>query len=281
MTAPKIFVQLDHNELVRPRAAKIERAVLEDGRFEMRDPGDLPFDMLVTLEKECDQCHGMQFSDMPDDETGEMVSVICGHCIGHVGVVRREFHVELKDFSEDDNSDYLSSVLNGHLYEQILAARERHLPLAVVILGDDNDVGAAIRKAAGRGNRGHKVDPDKLLEYFRMVEGFEANCIGLNVQVWRLKTDPYKRMLLRVRNILEGGDLTGFAPAPADGEREVVGLSILAGKGIGPAKARAILEKFDLFLTTKEVFTCLEDCRGIGPKLADQIRQHIGVEESA
>ena len=243
MTAPKIFVQLDHNEMGRPRAAKVERTVLEDERFEMRDPGDLPFDLRFGL--------------------GEKI-----------------FNVELKDFSEDAGSDYLSSILSGHLYEQILAARERQEPVAVVVLGDDNDVGAAIRKAASRGQGGRRVDPEKLLEYFRMVEGFEANCIALGVPVWRLETDPYKRMLLRVRKILEGGNLTGFAPSPAEGERQAVGLSILAGKGIGPAKARAILEKFDLGLISKEVLTCLEDCRGIGPKLADQIRQHIDVEES-
>jgi len=28
--------------------------------------------------------------------------------------------IELKDISENDNSDYLSSVLSGHLYSQIL-----------------------------------------------------------------------------------------------------------------------------------------------------------------
>ena len=249
----KIYVMLDHNELTRPRAAKVEKAVLEDERFEMRDPGDLPFDLRFTLPEEW----------IGDDPHMEF----------------HEFHIELKDFSEDLGSDYLSSILNGHLWEQVLSARELGQPLAVVVLGDDNDVDAAIRKSASRQHG--KMDVEKLMEYFRMVEGFEANCIALNVPVWRLKTDPYKRMLLRVRKILEGGDLTGFAPSPAEGERQAVGLSILAGKGIGPAKARAILEKFDVFLTSKEVLTCLEDCRGIGPKLADQIRQHIDVEESA
>ena len=163
--------------------------------------------------------------------------------------------------------------------------------MAIVVLGDDNDVGAAIRKAAGHGNQGHRVDPEKLMEYFRMVEGFEANAIALGIQVWRLKTDPYKRMLLRVRKILEGGSLDGFCPAPAEGERPAVGLSILCGRGVGPKKARAILVKFKLKLDAEgAIMPCsgdsghvrllaLTDCEGIGPKLAAQIRKNIRVVE--
>jgi hypothetical protein len=116
--------------------------------------------------------------------------------------------------------------------------------------------------------------------YFRMVEGFEANAIALNIQVWRLKTDPYKRMLLRVRKILEGGDLSGFAPAPAEGERQAVGLSILAGRGVGPKKARKMLERFDICMKPKNGCSAIiEDCEGIGPKLAAHIRENIKVVE--
>lgn len=189
-------------------------------------------------------------------------------------------HIELKDFTGDDNSDYLSSILNGHLWEQVLAARELQQPFALVVLGDDNDVGAAIRAAA---NRKHKMDVEKLMEYYRMVEGFEANCIALGAHVWRLKTDPYKRLLLRVRKILEGGNLDGFIPKPAPGERQAVALSILAGRGVGPKKACAILEKFDINLLPKDngsygyYLPTLEDVPGIGPKLADQIRKNVVV----
>jgi hypothetical protein len=238
MKPSPILVALDHNEAMRPRSEKIKQAVNADERFKLYFSASesLPFDLEFYLEQ-----------------------------------LDAAFYVELKDFSEDSGSDYLSSILSGHLYEQILAAREHQTPVAVVILGDDNDVGAAIRKAASHDQGGHRIDPDKLMEYFRMVEGFEANCIALGVPVWRLKTDPYKRLLLRVRKILQGGDLTGFAPAPSDGERQAVGLSILAGKGIGPTKAAAILKKFQLILEPWADDCYLTDCDGIGEKLARQL----------
>lgn len=244
MKPSPILISLDTNEAMRPRADKIKQAVEADDRFLIwRTSEDLPFDL--------------QF----------------------IGRERKAlsaplFHVELKDFSEDAGSDYLSSILSGHLYEQILAARERQEPVAVVVLGDDNDVGAAIRKAASRAQGGHRVDPDKLMEYFRMVEGFEANCIALNIPVWRLKTDPYKRMLLRVRKILQGGDLAGFAPAPAEGERQAVAASILY-RGIGPKTMKNLLNDYDLAFVSKPGAREIEDIPGFGPKRAQMIAARV------
>jgi hypothetical protein len=184
-------------------------------------------------------------------------------------------HIEVKDFSEAGNSDYLSSILSGHLWEQCLAAREMGEPFVIAVLGDDNDVGAAIRKAA---SRKHRMDPKKLMQYYEMVEGFEANCIGVGIPVWRLKTDPYGRILLRVRKILEGGDLSGFCPKPADGERPTVGLSILAGRGVGPKMAANILTRYNLCLILRDGYCGdLVDCEGIGPKRAETIRKNLEV----
>lgn len=262
---PPILVSVSGNEVARPRFQKIKAAIEADERFAFAPMGgyqEPPFDLQFISERECPQCHGVPY---PEEES---TVPICGVCIGK-GTVKKTSHVELKDFSEDGNSDYLGSILNGHLWEQVLAARERQEPFAIVVLGDDNDVGAAIRKAASRPHG--RINPEKLLKYFRMVEGFEANCIGINIQVWRLKTDPYKRMLIRVRKILEGGDLSGFAPAPPERERQAVGLSILAGKGIGPTKAAAILKKFRVGLIPLETDSYLSDCGGIGEKLADRI----------
>ena len=242
-----IFVTLDNNEAMRPRAEKIEYAVEADDRFFLANPGELPFDLRFSL-------------------TEELAGID-----PHVEI--HEFHIELKDFTGDHQSDYLSSILNGHLWEQVQTAKELGRPFAIVVLGDDNDVAQAVAKAVfSRGFKG-KEAADKIYEYSAMVDGFEANCIGEHIPVWRLKDNPYKRLLLRVRKILQGGDLTGFAPAPAEGERQAVGLSILAGRGIGVTKANSILLKFYVALKPKLPDIYLTDCDGIGKKLALQVAQ--------
>jgi len=237
-----ILVSLDPNEAARPRAKYVREAVADDEHFysPIGEKASLPFDLRFIQEG-------------------------------------KTLHIEIKDFSEEGNSDYLSSILSGHLWEQCLAAQELGEPMIIAVLGDDRDVNEAIKTAA---SRNHRVDAKKLFQYFQMVDGFEANCMGLGIQVWRLKTDPWKRLLLRVRKILEGGDLAGFAPSPAEGERRAVALSILAGDGIGATKAKNILQKFDLCLRPKIAIGCLEDCDGIGPKLASTIRKNLEVIES-
>jgi len=256
-----ISVSIDSNEAMRPRADLIRKAIEADDRFCLSDGRlDTPFDIRFDTEDVCENLHK---------------GINCEPCDHGPCIKNRTLHVEIKDFTGDNNSDYLGSILSGHLYEQCLAARELGEPLIIAVLGDDNDVGAAIRKAA---SRKHRMDPKKLMQYYEMVEGFEANCIGVGIPVWRLKTDPWKRLLLRVRKILEGGDLSGFAPKPSDGERQTVGLSILAGRGVGPKMAQNILERYNLCLVLKDGFCGdLVDCEGIGPKRAETIRKNLEV----
>ena len=237
-----ILITIDSNEAARPRAAKIVEACGPDTRHFVWNPAEsLPFDLKFAME----------------DKT---------------------LHIEIKDFTGDDNSDYLSSILSGHLWEQVLAARELQEPLVIAVLGDDADISSAIRKAAGHGENGNHggFDFDKFTAYANMVDGFEANCIGAGIQIWHLGYNQFPRLLLRVRKILQGGDLSGFAPKPADGERAAVGLSILAGKGIGPAKAGAILEHFKVWLVPEDD-SYLTDCAGIGPTMAVRVAKNIRV----
>lgn len=255
-TSSPILVSISFNELMRLRADKIKQAVAADDRFAWRfgspDGGEEP---LFDLE----------FNYLDDSR----------------------LNVELKDFTGDSHSDYLSSILSGHAWEQVAAARELGDPFILAVLGDDSDIQAAIRKAAGHCERGEKQEFDefdltKMLQYSSMVDGFEANCIGCGIQVWHLGYNQFPRLLLRVRKILEGGDLSGFCPKPSDGERAAVALSIAAGRGVGVKKAQAILEHFQLSLLPKEdVYDPLQliDISGIGPKLAAQIRKNIEVVE--
>ena len=80
----------------------------------------------------------------------------------------------------------------------------------------------------------------------------------------------------------EGGDdlslISLRLDAPADGERQVVGLSILAGRGVGPKMAANILTRYNLCLVLKDGFCGdLGDCTGIGPKRAETIRKNLEV----
>jgi len=251
--SPPILVSISSNEAMRPRFEKIKDAIVKDEHFFWQQMGGM-FEPPFDLEFE------------------------------HAG---QQVHVEIKDFTGDSNSDYLSSILSGHLWEQVTAARELGDPFILAVLGDDSDIQAAIRKAAGHSQKGKKqgFDLRKFEQYSALLDGFEANALGSGVQVWHLGYNQFPRLLLRVRKILEGGDLSGFAPKPSDRERQAVGLSILAGRGIGPSKARKVLEKFSLNLLPKDdgsygyASLSLEDCDGIGPKLAQQIRKNIEVVE--
>ena len=239
-----IRVSLDSNEAHRARAKKIKAAIIRDDHFFLADPADCPFDL-------CFQWEG------------------------------KTINVELKDFTRvgEPQSDYVASIVNqsGHLYQQTLVGRELQVPLIIVVLGDDAEIIQAITNIVlNRGIRGQEAE-DKISEYISMVEDFEANCIGMNIQIWRLKIDPWRRMLRSVQKILQGGDLTVFRPKPAISERQAVGLSILCGKGLGPARANSILEKFYVSLVPKKPGTYLDDCPGIGPKLATVVQDALFV----
>ncbi len=249
---PMIHVSIDSNEAMRPRADLIRKAIASDHFKEIPPVEPMPFDLEFWPE----------------------------------GDITKALHIEIKDFGQNNGSDYLSSILSGHLWEQCQAAREIGEPFIIAVLGDDHDIQAAIRAAAGEGRKGGNgkrgkpacFDVDKFAQYSALVDGFEANCIGENIQIWKLGYNQFPRLLLRARKILEGGDLSGFAPKPADGERKTVGLSILAGRGVGPKMAANILKRYQLCLILRDGYCGdLTDCEGIGPKRAETIRQNIEV----
>lgn len=239
-----INVSMDINEVHRSRARKVKAAILNDDRFFLNAPKSCPFDL-------CFQWEG------------------------------KTINVELKDFTGTggSQSDYVASIVNqsSHLYRQVLAGRELQDPLIIVVLGDDSDIIQSINKIViNRCINGQDAE-DRIIEYISMVEDFEANCIGMNIQIWRLKIDPWNRLLQCIMRILHSGDLTAFRPRPALNERQAIGLSILCGKGLGPAKAKGILGKFFISLVPKKPDTYLDDCPGIGPKSAKAVQEALMV----
>jgi len=248
-----IHVTIDSNEAMRPRAELIRKAVASDPHFEEIPPVEpMPFDLEFWSE----------------------------------GDITKALHIEIKDFGQNNGSDYLSSILSGHLWEQCQAAREIGEPFIIAVLGDDHDIQAAIRAAAGEGRKGGNgkrgkpacFDVDKFAQYSALVDGFEANCEGCQIRVIKLGYNQYPRLLLRARKVLEGGDLSGFCPKPAEKERMEVGLSILAGRGVGPKMAANILKRYNLCLIRRDGYCGdLEDIPGIGPKRAETIKRNIEV----
>ena len=248
-----IRVSIDSNEAMRPRAEAIRKAIASDPHFKEIPPVEpMPFDLEFW----------------PEDD------------------ITRALHVELKDFTGQSNSDYVNSIINGHGWEQCQAAREIGEPFVIAVLGDDHDIQVAIRAAAGEGRKGGNgkrgkpacFDMDKFAQYSALVDGFEANCEGCHIRIYKLGYNQFPRLLLRARKILEGGDLSGFCPKPAERERMEVGLSILAGRGVGPKMAANILQRYNLCLIIRDGYCGdLEDCEGIGPKRAETIKKNIEV----
>lgn len=182
--------------------------------------------------------------------------------------------IECKDFTgkEGDDSDFLNSIISGHAWEQILMAKENGLPFVLVVLGDDQSLSDAIRKAVESRHLYGEEKIDRMLQYADMVDDFEAKCIGANIHVWWLKRTPWRRVLQRVDKLFHGGNLLDYIPKPANGERQLASLCILF-KGIGKQKGGTMLDYFRLALVPRKPELGLEpaDLPGIGPTLAEVI----------
>jgi len=244
MSSEPIIVSIDIDEAHRPRARRLAGAISSDGHFIWGKVANLSHDIRF------------QWKD-------------------------RIINVEVKDFSSDGQSDYVASIINheGRLYNQVLLARELGDPFIIAVLGGDAEVASAIaRSVAAMGFRCQEAE-EKIMEYTHMLEIFEANCIGSNIPVWRMRDNPFGRMLQRVRKILQGGDFFSFRPHPPEGERESVALSLLIGNGMGRARSEVILERFHLTLQPRRPDTCLFDCPGIGPKTASIIQKALGLPD--
>lgn len=190
-------------------------------------------------------------------------------------------NLELKDFTGKggENSDLIGSILNGHLLLQTYKLRKDGNPCAIVSLGSEEDMkNACMKSAYSRGKRGDAAT-DLMVTHENMVWDFEAKCRGQNIGFWWMKSVPFRRILSNAHKILTDADLSRYAPKPMNGEEQAVALSILAGDGIGATKAKNILDKFEICLRPKTAIGCLEDCDGIGKKLASRIRGNIEVVE--
>lgn len=181
------------------------------------------------------------------------------------------FDVELKE-----PQDYVSSIFNGHLYEQILSLRENGNRSAIVVLGGDEDIATSVLSAI-RGHVAPKKRHEMISNYTARIRDFEANCFAIGVPVMRWKRSPWERILSTAHKVLTGGSLLPYLPKSPDGER-LIAATCMAIPGIGPIRAKAVLEKFRWELRPMEEGIELEDCKGIGQKMAEQIRKSLNLK---
>jgi len=172
--------------------------------------------------------------------------------------------------------DYVQSVLNGHLMEQVLSVREGGTQGCVVILGERDDIYAAIRDSStGRGYKKSEVG--------RIISATHARCKSfrkrsmLNGVPVFFKgddsgffdgPDQWKDILELAVDFLTGGDMLGFRMRPADGERELAAASMLFhGDKIGPGVLSPVLAEYALRLVPRaKDATPIKDLPGIGAK---------------
>jgi ERCC4-type nuclease len=242
-----IEVRIDSNEAGTKRADALEAAVLADKRFSFLGYSDLICDVQFRLP--------LGWGDCPVPK-----------------VIFREpekiLNIELKE-----PADFISSVLSGHLFNQVLTMREANSPAIVLILGDDKDINESIKSACSSGRKKNRSTGQLIITYHNLVEDFEANSYALGIPCLRMKSSPYSRLLSYADKILTGGDLLAHRPKPAENERTIAALCMCV-YGVGPSRARDIMKEYRLQLVPiDENSKKLEEIKNIGPKTAEAIRK--------
>jgi hypothetical protein len=265
----KIRIEIDNNERGSDRANGLILAAANDARFAEPVFAELPVDVVFSLDLTKTECVEDSIGCQAFPSTTET----------------KRYLVELKE-----PADYVASALSptGHLYEQYLAMAEAGQHGMILVLGGDVEVSRAILESLNTRYEGPELI-DQAVSYEKRLIHFESSCESLGCPVERWLSMPYTRLLSRVATRLVGkASLMDYRPRPSEEERQVAALTMLLGNGIGPSKAAAILGKFQICLRPTEFammmnkpsrWMSLEDCSGIGPKLADRIRKKIEVLE--
>lgn len=253
----RIAVYISPNERGSDRAKHLALAISEDNRFMLSGFRETDVDLQFSLDRKKTTCI--------EDSIGcqAFPRTLATKC----------FNVELKE-----PADYVSSALgkDGHLYQQVLAMREAGHPAMILVLGDDADVNMAVKDSLVTRYRGKELGY-QIASYNDRLQDFEAQAYSLGIPVMRWKASPWKRLLSTSHKILTGGDLLGYRPRPAAGERDLAAASLLF-KGIGPKILEPILAEYDLCFVPKGEFArqpC--DMPGIGPKRAAIIDKKIAM----
>ena len=183
----------------------------------------------------------------------------------------RRFAVELKT-----PQDFVYSVLSGHLFSQVLSIRENGDPGMVAVLGTDVEIEKVIvRNCTTRPGSGFKKPPKELIKsYTDSVRHFESASFAVGVPVLHMDRAPFRRISSIAHKVLDSEDAEFMAhkPRPAGNDRQVAALCVLV-PGVGPEKARALLERFSLKELSGATAEEMKVVNGIGDVLARRIEK--------
>ena len=191
-------------------------------------------------------------------------------------------NIELKE-----PNDFVQSVLNGHLAEQVLSIRELHENGCIVILGNLEAIYEAIRDSAtGRGVKKSEIHHVIASTHAR-CKSFRKRSMLNGVPVFFKGDDSgffdgpnqWADILELAVDYLTDGDMMGFRLRPADGERELLAASIMFhGDGIGPGVLKPVMQDYTLRLVPRaEYARPVCEMTGIGKKRAAVIDKRISM----
>jgi hypothetical protein len=214
------------------RTKKLALAICEDPRF-------LPLEVNAEIPVDC-QFSISEMQSWPIDRDYE------GKLMRDPEMVTKIFNCEFKE-----PSDYIASVLgqDGHLYLQHLAMREAGDRSMILVLGDDDEVYAAIRASLVTRYRGQEL-AFQTANYESRLQDFEAQSFAMGIPVMRWKARPFSRLLSTAAKVLGAPSLMDYRPRPAEGERELCAACCLT-KGIGPETWQNVLKEYQIALVPR------------------------------
>jgi hypothetical protein len=239
------------------RAQALALAVAEDPRF-------LPLGINPEIPVDC-QFSLTYLHETPIDRDYE------GNLMHEPEMRTKIFNIELKE-----PADYIQSALGnaGHLYSQILSMREAGHPGMVVVLGDDADIGNAVKASLVTRYRAKELGY-QIASYNDRLQDFEAQAYSLGIPVMRWKASPWRRLLSLAHKILTGASLLDYKPRPAEGEREIAAAA-MCFKGIGPELMKTLLIDYQLcFAPRADYARPIEELPGWGKKRCEMLAPHM------
>jgi len=200
--------------------------------------------------------------------------------------MKKVLNIELKT-----PEDFVSSVLSGHLMEQVLSCREAGNNACVVILGTLDEIYAAIdesnekRLINGKFKFLNQDDRSNAnASTLLRLKSFKKRSMLNGVPIfWKGDDsgffegeDQWADILELAHDYLLDGSLMGFRQRPADNDREVAAASMLH-RGIGDSSMRELLKDYTLAFVPRGIYARpIEELPGWGPKrcklIADMVR---------